>query len=903
MIVLRKHVRYCPSLGQRSRPEMLKWLWRRRRLDEEFRNEIDAHLGLLVDRYVRSGMTRDAARAEAMRQFGNATWHREELHMMNGVQWIDGLAQDVRYAFRQVRHSVGFSAVVAATLALGIGGTTAVFSVTRAVLLAPLPYAQPGQLVRLYQEEPGKPSTRRGVSAPHFRALRDHAAALTDIGASYGREDLGLDLSRAGGGQRLRALLVTSDYFPTLRAEPFRGPGFQLDDEVGQRANDRIGARRVILSDAVWRAQFNGDPSLIGTTIQLSAEPYEVAGITPPGFEDPLVGAVDAWLPYNLARDTLTQNYSLTVVGRLRTGVSVDHGRAELAVLSQSMQQRWPEVRSSSIVAAPLQEDLVAPSRSLLQLLLSAVGLVLLVACVNVANLALVRATGRGQEFAVRAALGSSRGRLARQLIVESLVLAGWGGIAGLALAALGVSVLKTLGREALPRIDSVAFDPLVLGFAVVVTMTTALVCGVLPALHLSRSDPNRALTQQSRSATGTRRQGSLRGGLAAAQLALALALVAGAGALSVSFYRLMNVNLGFRVDGVLTFDVSLPSVRYDADRRAIFQEDLARQLAAVPGVTAAGGTSRLPVNGTFHPWPLFIDTGPLAGTKVPQPQDPEHRTVSGEFFTALAIPVLAGRTFDDRDDVSAPMRAVVSANLARIAFPGMAFESVVGQRIAVLGRKNSREIIGVVGDATIDIYGKPTSAVYSAHRQVAGNRNWALTHVVSTDGPPDRFIPAVRAVVAAMDPELVVHRAAAMTDVVGRGASRERFALVLMGTFACVSLALAAIGLYGVLAYMVRQRTPEIGIRIALGASAAQVRGLVLRQAALVVGAGIVAGIGGALVLGRSLSSLLFQTSPWDLRILLATAVMLSVTGILAAWLPARRASRMEARIAMQDS
>jgi putative ABC transport system permease protein len=881
---------------------MLKWLWRRRRLDEEFQNEIEAHLGLLIDRYVRSGMTQEAARAEAVRQFGNVTWHREELHMMNGVEWIDGLTQDLRYAFRQVRHSFGFSAVVAGTLALGIGATTAVFSVMHAVLLAPLPYAQPSQLVRVYQEEPGNPASRRGVSAPHFRTLRDRAVSFADVGARYVREDLGLDLSQARDGQRLRTLLVTRDYFRTLRAEPFRGPGFEIADEAGEPGDDRTGARRVVLSDAVWRARFNSDPSIVGRTIRLSAEPYEVAGIAPPGFEDPIVGAVDAWVPYNLKRDTLTENYSLTVVGRLRNDVNLKQALAELAVLSQSLKQRWPEVRASNIVALPLQEDLAVPSRNLLQLLVIAVGLVLLVVCVNVANLVLVRATGRRQEFAVRAALGSSRGRLARQLMVESLVLAGFGGAAGLALAALGVNVLKTLGRDALPRIDSVGFDPLVLVFALVVTMTTALVCGVMPALRLARSDPNRALMQQSRSATGTRRQRRLRSGLAAAQLALALALLAGAGVLSVSFYRLMKIDLGFRIDRVLTFDVSLPGIRYDAERRALFQEELARRLGTIPGVTAAGGTSRLPATGSINTWPLEIQTGPLAGTWVKHPELREHRTVSGEFFEALAIPVLAGRTFDDRDDVTVPMRAVVSANLARIAFPGIALESVVGQRIAVLGRKNSREIIGVVGDVKVDVYAKPSAAVYSAHRQFASNRNWSLTQVVATTGPPDRIIPAVRAAVAAIDPELVVYRATAMTEVIGRGASRERFALVLMGAFAGVSLALAAIGLYGVLVYTVHQRTAEIGIRIALGASTAQVRGLVLRQATLVVGGGIVAGIGGSLMLGRWLSSLLFQTSPWDLRILLATALTLSVTGIAAAWLPARRASRMEARIAMQE-
>jgi putative ABC transport system permease protein len=879
-------VSWCSRLG---------FAWARRRLDEETRREFETHLELLAGRYVDRGMTAEDAHAAARRQFGNVAAHREKIYEMNGIRFVDGLTQDLRYAFRQLRHAPGFAAVVTGTLALGIGGTTAVFSVMHAVLLAPLPYAQPDQIVRIYQQEPGKPNTRRAVSAPQFRMVRGEASSFADVGARYIREDLGLDLSANGGGQRVRIVMVTSDYFRTLRSDQFHGPGFQIDDE-------RAGARRVVLSDTVWRARFNGDPSLVGTTIRMNAEPYEVAGIAPAGFRDPIAGAVDAWIPYDLDGDTISENNSLAVFGRLRAGVTRDQALSELAVLSESAKRRWPEAKASSIVALPLRHEVAAPSRNLLQLLVIAVGLVLLVACVNVANLFLVRATGRVQEFAVRAALGSSRTRLARQLLIESLVLAGFGGIAGLGLAALGVSVLQTLGRDALPRLDSVGFNPVVLLFAAVVTMATALACGVMPALRLAQSDPAGALTQQSRSATGTRRQGRLRTGLAAAQLALALALLAGAGVLAVSFHHLTNVDLGFRVDNVFTFEVNLPGVRYDAARRALFQEDLARRLAAIPGVTVAGATSRLPATGSFHPWPLHIETGPLAGTKVPQPQDPQHRTVSGEFFKALSIPVLAGRTFDDRDDASVPMRAVVSATLARIAFPGMPLERVAGQRIAVLGRRNTREIIGVVGDVTIDVYGKPTAAVYSAHRQYAGNRNWALTQVVATGEPPERILPAVRSVVAAIDPELVVHRPAAMTEVVGRGASRERFALVLMGAFAGVSLALAAIGLYGVLAYAVRQRTPEIGIRMALGATASDVRVLVLRQAASVVGSGLVAGVIGTLVLGRWLSSLLFQVSPWDPRILAVTAVMLVITGAVAAWLPARRASRVVPRIAIQD-
>jgi predicted permease len=874
------------------------------RFEAAMREEVRLHIDLEADRLMQErGLDAKEARRQAYIAFGGVEKYKEQGRDVRGRRWINAMSLDLRSAVRQVRHSPCFSALVVVTLALGIGGTTAVFSILHAVLLTPLPYAQPGQLVRIYQQEPGKPGTRRPMSAPQFRMLRDQAASFGDVAARFVREDLGLDISNGGNPQRLRVLIVTSDYFRTLRADPFRGPGFAIDDETApfDRQNSS-GAARVVLSEAIWRARFNANPALIGTTIRLSAEPYEVAGIAPAGFQDPIAGAVDAWLPYDLERDTLPQNNSLAVFGRMRTGVGPEQARSELEVLSQLAKQRWPDARASSIVAVPLHEDLVAPFRNLLQLLLIAVGLVLLVACVNVANLVLVRASGRVQEFAVRVALGSGRGRLARQLMVESFVLAGLGSAAGLALAALSVHALKSLGRDVLPRMDAVDLDPAVLLFAVVLTMTTALVCGVMPALPLARSDPNRALRQQTRSATGTRRYGRLRAGLAAAQLALALALLAGAGVLSANFYQLMTVEPGFRVDRILTFSLNLPDSRYDAGRRAIFQEDLARRLAAIPAVTAAGGTSRLAATGTFNSWPVYVETGPLAGTRV-QPEQPEHRTVSGDFFKALAIPLLAGRTFDDRDDASVPMRAVVSANLARTAFPGMPFEGVIGQRIRVLTRQGTREIIGVVGDVSLDVYGRQRSSVYTAHRQFASNRNWVLTQVVATEIEPDEILPAVRAVVASMDPELAVDRPASMADVFGGGARRERFALVLMSTFAAVSLTLAAIGLYGVLAYAVRQRTPEIGIRIALGATQRDIRGLVFRQAALVLVAGLVVGTSGALALGRWLSSLVFQVSPWDARILTATALLLTMTALIAAWLPARRAARVQPGTAMRDA
>jgi predicted permease len=462
--------------------------------------------------------------------------------------------------------------------------------------------------------------------------------------------------------------------------------------------------------------------------------------------------------------------------------------------------------------------------------------------------------------------------------------------------------MLRLLGEDAVPRLKEVGFDPLVLGFAALVTVATAVVFGSIPALRVGHIAPVNALRQQSRT-TGSRAQGRLRSGLAAAQLALALTLLTGAGVLLASFYRLQQVNLGFHVDDVLTFEVNLPSARYDAARRAAFHEELAQRLRAIPGVTAAGAISFLPATGNLHGWNTSILSGPKAGTQIAKREgfNIQQRTVSGDFFAALRIPLLAGRTFDARDHAEAPSRAVVSANFARAAFPGMPFDAVVEQRITAGGRP-PLEIIGVVGDVALDVYGAPSLAVYHPHSQFTDDRNWTLSQVVETPLPPQRILADVRAVISGRDPELAVHQAVPLAEILGRGTRRERFALILLATFAGVCLLLASVGLYGVLAYAVRQRTQEIGIRIALGATGAQIRLMVLRLASIPLAAGVLVGTVGALLLGRWLTSLAFGISPWDPRILAAAAVLLTMTGVLATWLPSRRAARIEPRVAIQE-
>jgi predicted permease len=668
-----------------------------------------------------------------------------------------------------------------------------------------------------------------------------------------------------------------------------RGREFEREEETRLRL--------VILSDSLWRTRFGADHSTIGQTIHLSAEPYVVIGIAPAGFKDPVEGDVDAWVPYNLASDTDETNHSLSVLGRLRNGVTLAQARAELAALSQALEERWPAT-DNNLLVQPLKDDLVAHARGTLNLLSIAVALVLMVACLNVANLFLVRATARVREFGIRLAMGSGGIRIARQLLVESVLLAAVGGGAGLGLGAVTLNALRSLGADAIPRLGETGLDPLVLAVTATMTIFTGLMFGLSPAVRFARMNPGEALQRQSRSATGDRGQGRARSALAVLQVAFALILLAGAGVLAVSFYRLRQIDFGFRAGGVLAFELSLPSARYSASQRAAFQELVARRLESIPGVLAAGGVSRLPSTGDYHSWWTRILSGPRAGDDFRI--EAQQRVISGNYFAALSIPVLAGRTFDARDDSNAVPRALVTARFAQQAFPGLPFEQVLGQRIKVLAWE--REIIGVVGDVALNARGAAFPAVYHAHPQFADNRNWALTQVVATRLPPEQIVPAVRAEVAALDPQLVIHRAAPLASVVGRGVARERFALALMGAFAFVTVALAAIGLYGVLAYSVRRRTQEFGIRMALGATAAHVRRLVLGQAAAVVGIGIVLGVAGALMVGRWLSTLVYQTSPYDPRVLVAATSMLAIVALVSAWLPARRAAHIEPRIAMYE-
>jgi predicted permease len=620
----------------------------------------------------------------------------------------------------------------------------------------------------------------------------------------------------------------------------------------------------------------------------------------PAGFTDPVAGRIDAWVPLDLRAGSIpsnADNHYLTILARLRPGVSIQAAQAELDVLHASLDARYERGKNQHAKLYPLKDDVVGSSSVALEIMLGAVGLVLALVCVNIANLLLVRGSERARELALRSALGAGRRRLVRQMLMESLVLALAGDVAGLIVARLAMSAIASLGAGSIPRLGTLHLDPLMLGFSLLIASVSAVAFGLAPALRAARIEPGDVLREQSRSATGGITARKLRESLVVAQVALAFVLLVGAGVLIASLQRLKQLDLGIQTAGALVFEVHLPDLRYDSTARARFYDTYAAALAAIPGVRAAGGISRLPATGPYHQWGAQALTGPLANDEHRGNIGAQNRVISGEYFKAAGIPLIDGRSFDARDDASAPSRAVVSKALADKLYPGI---RAVGQSLRTGGI--SSEIIGVVGDVAVDAEGRQDTYIYHWHTQWAGDRNWALAQVVRADGDLDAIREAARRALAAMDPLLVMFKPMTLGEAVGRGEAQRAFTMKLLAAFALVALALSALGLFGVLSYGVRLRRREFSIRMALGADGGTVRRMVLRQGLTMTGIGTVAGLAGAVALSRVMSALVFQVSPLEPVVLAGVAALIIVVSGVAAYLPAWRATTVNPRSALQE-
>ena len=799
-------------------------------------------------------------------------------------RWI----RDVRHAARALRGQPLYSAASVLTLGLGIGATTAAFTVVHGVLLAPLPVEDPERLVRVYLEEPERPGGREYVTAMDALLVRAQADVLAHVAVFYDYQEQGADLSAGGATDRVRVLPVSSGYFELMGTAPFLGRELSEEEE-------RADARVAVVRHRLWKERF-GDPAAVGATLRLDDVPYTVVGVLPPDFRDPLAGDVDVYVPQDLDPTSDANNWDnhyLSAVARLATGIGIEEAgeRLRAVALPANEANRGDADDFWLPRLVPLHEDLVGRAETLLWVLLGAVGLVLLLACANVANLSLARGTARGRELAVRSALGAGRGGLVRQLLAESLLIAGAGGALGVAVASSGVAAFRTLAAGQLPRTEEVGLDASVLLFGVGVTLLTALAFGLLPALRHSRPDLAAGLGTAARaSAAGTYRT---RRALVAVQVAVALVLAVGAGLLARSFLSIQAVELGLDPEGVLTYDVHLPEARYPgAAERTTFYDELFARVGALPGVRAAGAIHWLPVQGRGYRWGLWrVDAPP--GTEA---IGADVRIVEGDYFGALGVPLLRGRAFDRTDRQDGSLAALLNRSASERLFPD---EDPVGSQVRVGGR--TWTVVGVAEDVANDPLGDVSAMVYLPHAQFA-DRQWSLHQVISASGDPASLVGPLRQVLRSIDPELVLHRPRPMTEVLARGLARQRLAATVMAAFAALALLLAVVGIYGVLAYLVGRRTHEIGIRMALGARARDVRALVVRESLLVSVLGLAAGIVAARVLSRWLGSLLFEVEATDPATYATVVAGLLAVALLAAWMPARRAARIDPALAFRS-
>jgi predicted permease len=793
---------------------------------------------------------------------------------------VDSLLVDLKYAVRSIASAPKLSAIVTVTLALGVGANTAVFGVLNAVVLKPLPYEEPEQLVRVYHSSPGDESAY--LTGPAAIAYRDRSRTL-DVGVTYTYSSVGADLTGRGEPERVTAMQVGADYFHVLRVRPLVGQPFD-------RADERPNANVAVVSERIWRKYLDGRPDVIGELLPLNGVPHRVVAVVSDDFDDPLEPGVAVWTPLNLqpGGPNSFDNFYLSIVARLRPGVTVAQAQAELATLAAAMQAPDAPARLRwSARVVPLHLDTAGSARAVLWILLGAVSLLMIIACVNVASLLLARGVERETDLAVRVALGCSTARLVRQLLLESVLLSLAGAVAGLIAVPVVTRVLLAAAPAGVAHAAGGPLERAVLAFSIAVAFVAGIGFGVAPAAQAARPDLDGMLRESGRTGSGSRRQTRTRNALVVCQVALALVLLVGAGLLVHSFERLQSVALGVRPSRVMTFTVNLPQGRYgDAEQRARFHRDYEARLAALAGVRAAGATSRLPATGSYHSWGVRRADLPPQGRFTPAQQ----RVVEGRYFDVVGIPLIRGRVFAPEDDARAPRRVVVSQELVRQMFPA---EDPIGKHVRVAGAQP--EIIGVVGDVALGPRASPRPYVYHSHSQFSADRNWALTEVVALDRDPQSFLSDARRELSRIDPELVLYEPEMLENVIGGGVAQERFALLLIASFAALALVLAAVGIYGVLSYSVSRRTREMGIRLALGATPRSVRSMIVRAGGRLVAAGIALGCAGAFAATRFLRSLLFEVSATEPLVFAGATAMLAVVALLASWVPAHAATKID--------
>ncbi|HKU62290.1 MAG TPA: ABC transporter permease [Gemmatimonadales bacterium] len=798
------------------------------------------------------------------------------------------LMHDLRYVLRSLSKAPGFTFIVLLTLALGIGANTAIFTVLNAVLLRPLPFADANRLVAI-RETFGQGMTG-SVAGPNVNDWRSRSHSFSGMLALRASSRA---LVGDGPPEQVFTAMVSADFFRTLGVPPALGRGFADGEDRGM-------GTVAVLSDGLWRSRYAADPGVIGRTITLSGQPYTVIGIAPPGFTYP--GNAVAWLPmeYGLARSAQRSSHSYDVVGRLAPGVSLEAARADLAAVARELERENPvDNGGRGVEIQPLTADTVRAARPVLLLLGGAALFVLLIACANVANLFLARAAVRQRELAVRSALGAGRWRLARQVLVEGVLLSLAGGLIGLLLASWGVDLLLALRPRGIPRLDEIGIDHATLAFAIVVSVVVGIGFALFPALTLSHSDPADAFRGEGRGVSGGRSGGRFRAGLVVAQVSLALVLLAGAALLVVTVRRLALIDPGFDPRNAYTFELTIPPGKYpDRSRHDQYLTRVVEAVSRVRGTRAAGATFYLPlgngqVNGDF----TVAGAGPAAPGRE---RYANFRMVTGDYFAALSIPARRGRLLSPEDRAGAPHVAVVNEALARMAWPD---QDPIGRRLTFGDGQDDpdwMEVVGVVANVkTSGLTADIGPEIYVPFSQITADLWTVFTPlpvsvVVRSDSDLETVGAAIKAAIRSVDPEQPVTGPSPASELIAGAVARQRFGMLLLLAFGGLALLLAAVGVYGVMAYAVSQRTRELGIRLALGARPATVRALVLGQGMVLAGLGIGCGLVGALVLGRLLVGLLYGVQPTDPRVLVAVAALLAAASVLACLVPAVRATRV---------
>jgi putative ABC transport system permease protein len=807
--------------------------------------------------------------------------------------------QDLRYALRSLRKQPVFTLVAVLTLALGIGANTAIFSLIYQTLLRPLPYPGAGRLVFVWNTYPGINLNQASVSIPDYIDRKTQAQAIEDAALMTGRT---ANLNEGGNPEQLRALAVTPSFFSTLQRQPFLGRGFS-EDEAKPDAD-----KYAILTYGLWTSHYGADASIVGRDIRVNGVAYRVVGVLPADFELP-GRDVALLLPFSFTpaqtADTGRGNEFSQMIARLRPGASIAQLNEQMKIITERVMERLPTraqfMKGSQFggFAVSFREQIVGDVRTPLYVLQGGVILVLLIACVNVANLLLMRATGRSRELAIRSTLGAGQWRIVRQMLTEGVVIALAGAVAGLAVGLIGLKALIAAGGPQLPGTLNASLNPVVLAFTFALAILTGLVFGIIPAFAITRGNAAAFLKDDSRSGTASKSTGTVRTVLVVAEMMFAVMLLVGAGLLLKSFAKLQNVNPGFTSENVLTAQIALPAARYpDAAAARAFWTRLLERVRAMPGVTVAGATTNVPFNGNNSTGSYTI-VGRAQGPGETSPHG-RQEVIGGDYFKAMGIPVLAGRTFNDGDTADAPRVCIVDEYLVKKYFPT---GDAVGQQIQRGGPTSPPfTIVGVVGTINSFDLGLPVTKE-RLYYPVTQQRGGGMALVLKTGLDPESLVPQVRAAVRAIDPEQPIADVRTMDQWLSRSLQTRRANMMLLTVFGAVALVLSAIGIYGVLAFGVAQRVREFGIRQAFGADRSSILSLVLTQGLKTAGLGMVLGLGASVAFARLLETLLFGVTPRDPAVFAAVTGVLFAVAMAACYIPARRATRVDPMVALRES